>query len=251
MFGQIKISQIGHLAARCIGMVRYVQYLHYTSMFHEQETFDMARQPSEKQVQRIHEAADALHAVGIESPTNDQVLDKMGGGSIADVSPAMREWRKKKKHAEQAMFSMPDSVKNIGLNLLSQMWLVVDSEAQKKVDQAQTEASIKTSELEDELQTCLDSIAKLEQSLALEQKEKLDLKASVEKAHLEIKELEKSAHRLELDKEKALTRLETAKENETSLRKQVNDLQKELVSVAKLHSGRKSPAPSQTSNTKT
>jgi len=187
----------------------------------------MARQPSEKQIQRIHEAADALLTEGIEAPTNDQVLEKMGGGSIADVSPAMREWRKKKKQAEQVMFSMPDTIKNTGLNLLSQMWSAVDSEAQKKVEQAQAAVPLKTVELEEELQTCLDSISKLEESLELESKEKLTLKDKLEEANNEIKQLEKSAHRLELDKEKALTKLETAKENETSLRKQVEDLQKE------------------------
>lgn len=206
----------------------------------------MARQPSEKQIQRIHEAADALLTEGIEAPTNDQVLEKMGGGSIADVSPAMREWRKKKKQAEQVMFSMPDTIKNTGLNLLSQMWSAVDSEAQKKVEQAQSEATSKTVEIEEELQTCLDSISKLEESLELESKEKLTLKDRLDEANNEIKQLEKSAHRLELDKEKALTKLETAKENEASLRKQVEDLQKELVAVAKLGSGSKSTSRSKT-----
>jgi chromosome segregation ATPase len=210
----------------------------------------MARQPSEKQIQRIHEAADALLADGIEAPTNDQVLEKMGGGSIADVSPAMREWRKKKKQAEQIMFSMPGTIKNIGLNLLSQMWSAVDSEAQKKVDQSQIEATSKTVELEDELQTCLDSIAKLEESLALASKEKLALEEMLGEANNEIKQLDKSAHRLELEKEKALTKLETAKENETLLRQQVEVLQKDLVAVAKLGGGSKSTTRSKASTSK-
>jgi chromosome segregation ATPase len=210
----------------------------------------MARQPSEKQMQRIHEAADALLADGIETPTNDQVLEKMGGGSIADVSPAMREWRKKKRHAEQVMFLMPDSIKNSGLNLLSHMWSAVDSEAQKKIDQSHIEATSKTAELEDELQTCLDSISKLEGSLALASKDKLALKSMLEEANNEIKQLHKANHRLELEKEKALTKLETAKENESLLRQQVEALQKDLVAVAKLGGDSKSTSRSKKSKPK-
>lgn len=195
----------------------------------------MARQPSEKQLKRIFEAADSLASLGITSPTNDQVLEKMGGGSIADVSPAMREWRGKKKLSDQIMFSMPDNIKEAGLRFTTQIWAYVDSEAKVRVDQAQNEANIKTSELEEELQECLNSIASLEDSLATKNTDYNSLKEELNNANEEIKALEKSAHRLELDKEKALTRLEIAKENEESYRKQVGVLQNELVLLAKLN----------------
>ena len=195
----------------------------------------MARQPSEKQLKRIFEAADSLASLGITSPTNDQVLEKMGGGSIADVSPAMREWRGKKKLSDQIMFSMPDNIKEAGLRFTTQIWAYVDSEAKVRVDQAQNEANIKTSELEEELQECLNSIASLEDSLATKNTDYNSLKEELNNANEEIKALEKSAHRLELDKEKALTRLEIAKENEESYRKQVSVLQNELVLLAKLN----------------
>jgi septal ring factor EnvC (AmiA/AmiB activator) len=196
---------------------------------------EMARQPSEKQLQRIFEAADSLASLGITSPTNDQVLEKMGGGSIADVSPAMREWRGKKKLSDQIMFSMPDNIKEAGLRFTTQMWAYIDSEAKVRVDQAQNEANIKTIELEEELQECLNSIASLEDSLATKNTDYNSLKEELNNANEEIKALEKSAHRLELDKEKALTRLEIAKENEESYRKQVSVLQNELVLLAKLN----------------
>jgi septal ring factor EnvC (AmiA/AmiB activator) len=196
---------------------------------------EMARQPSEKQLQRIFEAADSLASLGITSPTNDQVLEKMGGGSIADVSPAMREWRGKKKLSDQIMFSMPDNIKEAGLRFTTQMWAYIDSEAKVRVDQAQNEANIKTIELEEELQECLNSIASLEDSLVTKNTDYNSLKEELNNANEEIKALEKSAHRLELDKEKALTRLEIAKENEESYRKQVSVLQNELVLLAKLN----------------
>ena len=196
---------------------------------------EMARQPSEKQLQRIFEAADSLASLGITSPTNDQVLEKMGGGSIADVSPAMREWRGKKKLSDQIMFSMPDNIKEAGLRFTTQIWAYIDSEAKVRVDQAQNEANIKTIELEEELQECLNSIASLEDSLATKNTDYNSLKEELNNANEEIKALEKSAHRLELDKEKALTRLEIAKENEESYRKQVSVLQNELVLLAKLN----------------
>lgn len=193
----------------------------------------MARQPSEKQVQRIHGAADALLARGVEAPTNDQVLEEMGGGSIADVSPAMREWRKNRKQAELVMFSLPDTVKNAGQHLLTQMWASIDQEARKKVEQAHADAASKTAELEDELQTCLNSIAKLEELFSTESREKIKLATQLDDAHRAIGTLEKSVHRQELDKEKALARLENAKVNESSLRTQVEQLQKDLILIAK------------------
>lgn len=193
----------------------------------------MARQPSEKQKQRIHEAADSLVTKGIDTPTNDQVLDEMGGGSIADVSPAMREWRKKRKQAEQMMFAMPETVKKSGLIFLSQMWGAANSEAQIKVDSAHSKATEKTLELEDELQTCLNSLVKIEESLANETKEKEALTTKLEDTTKEIKKLEKSSHRFEVDKETALARLEVSIENETVLRKQVAEFQKELIDIAK------------------
>jgi chromosome segregation ATPase len=193
----------------------------------------MAREPSEKQKHRIWETAETLVAKGIENPTNDDVLQEMGGGSIADISPAMREWRKKRKEASQLMFTMPDSIKNAGLQVVAQMWAAVDNEARQRVEDAEAKAEEKTAEIESELQDSLHSIKNLESSLEQVTSERDDLKSELQGANKEIKALEKKAHQLELDKEKTQTRLESAKENEGLLRKQIEELQKELLSLAK------------------
>lgn len=47
--------------------------------------------------ERIVVAASALAAEGIDSPTNEQVRERMGGGSLSHISPVMREWRESRK----------------------------------------------------------------------------------------------------------------------------------------------------------
>ena len=47
--------------------------------------------------ERIVEAANALVAEGNENPTNEQVRERMGSGSLSHISPVMREWRESQK----------------------------------------------------------------------------------------------------------------------------------------------------------
>ena len=60
---------------------------------------------------RILSAASALTAEGIESPTNDQVRERMGGGSLSHISPVMRQWRQSRKADVVAALDMPADLK--------------------------------------------------------------------------------------------------------------------------------------------
>ncbi|EON7585598.1 DNA-binding protein, partial [Escherichia coli] len=44
-------------------------------------------------VRRIEDAAAALIAAGTPNPTNEQVRQHLGGGSLSHISPVMRAFR--------------------------------------------------------------------------------------------------------------------------------------------------------------
>ncbi|EAW3947066.1 hypothetical protein FES75_24365, partial [Salmonella enterica] len=51
-------------------------------------------------VRRIEDAAAALIAAGTLNPTNEQVRQHLGGGSLSHISPVMRAFRARRR--EQA-----------------------------------------------------------------------------------------------------------------------------------------------------
>lgn len=51
-------------------------------------------------VRRIEDAAAALIAAGTPNPTNEQVRQHLGGGSLSHISPVMRAFRARQR--EQA-----------------------------------------------------------------------------------------------------------------------------------------------------
>ena len=63
--------------------------------------------------QKIMACADELVASGINEPTNDQVRERLGGGSLSHISPVMREWRGNRKDAVVVALDMPTELKNV------------------------------------------------------------------------------------------------------------------------------------------
>jgi chromosome segregation ATPase len=204
----------------------------------------MSREPSEQKKAEIIEAANALAASGNESPTNGEVLQHLGGGSIADISPVMREWRNKRKEASQTMFSMPESIKTAAQQLAAQLWTAIDSEARKKVEDAEKNARIQTEEIDTELKQSYEEIKGLEATLESFRNEKVNLHNQLELANVELRELQSKFHSLEIENEKAKTRLESTQESEKLLREQVAELQKELLNLAKSNTSKQKPTKS-------
>lgn len=59
----------------------------------------MSKLPSPDMVRRIEDAAAALIAAGTP-PTNVQVRDHFGGGSLATISPVMRAFRARQRERD-------------------------------------------------------------------------------------------------------------------------------------------------------
>ena len=60
---------------------------------------------------KIVAAASALVAEGVKNPTNDQVRERMGGGSLSHISPVMREWRQSRQEEVVAALEIPPELK--------------------------------------------------------------------------------------------------------------------------------------------
>lgn len=56
---------------------------------------------------QIRTAAEALLARDHREPTNDQVRDYLGGGSLSTISPVMQQWRAQRKGADRSGLSDP------------------------------------------------------------------------------------------------------------------------------------------------
>lgn len=62
---------------------------------------------------KILSAANSLQAEGVETPTNEQVREYLGGGSLSHISPVMREWRDSKKSEVAAALEIPADLKKL------------------------------------------------------------------------------------------------------------------------------------------
>lgn len=193
----------------------------------------MKRKPSDEKIKEIHAAADALVLEGLDSPTNDDVRAKSGGGSIADISYAMRIWRENRKKEDQQAIELPSEVQAAGLRFVAKIYAQLSGDAAKKIDEVKQAAEKRTTELESELNQCLASLSELEESLRKSKDENEALTSKLDQTVSDLRNIEQIAHKHELEKEKALTKLESAQENEKSLKEQLAALQKELFTVAR------------------
>ncbi len=204
------------------------------------------RNVSPEKQQAIFSAADALVAEGADEPTNDQVRAKMGGGSIADISPAMRKWRESRKHMAVVKLAMPESVTIAGDRFITQLWAAADAEAGKAIDILNAECATRVQTIEAERDEALAEISRVEDETTQlrNQLEKLKSEFSAQVASVET--LTKDNQKLAVDREKARARADAALESQTQAMAQLKDaqannkaLQKELVKLARSASAKK------------
>ncbi|EED2673234.1 DNA-binding protein [Salmonella enterica] len=80
----------------------------------------MNRLPSPDMVRRIEDAAAALIAAGTPNPTNVQVRDHLGGGSLATISPVMRAFRaRQREQAREETIPLPPELQQADAGALA------------------------------------------------------------------------------------------------------------------------------------
>jgi chromosome segregation ATPase len=168
--------------------------------------------------EQVFQAAEQLIEQGTE-PTNRNIRELLGGGSLATITPLLREW----KLLQEQSADIPNSVRLAMDHTLKRVWIEAKDHAKRTFvgDRMLLEARI--SKLEDELRLADEAKEKTDADIA-ELKEKI--KAS--EAAAEIAKSQ-SAERI-ADLKSALSETkEEAKEARTSER----DLNKQLVALTK------------------
>lgn len=204
------------------------------------------RKVSPDKQRAIIEAAEQLVQDGTENPTNDDVRAALGGGSIADISPVMRQWREERKKMVGVQLRMPEAVGKAGERFVAQLWAAADAETGKAIASIKEECESQVAAVEAEREEALGEITRLEGELAsarqaLEAGEQ-ELKNQVTK----LNKLEKEQQAATLEREKAMARADAAQESQEQLVAQLKEaqannkeLQAELIKLARAAGGGK------------
>ncbi|HIE9814671.1 TPA: DNA-binding protein [Klebsiella pneumoniae] len=115
---------------------------------------------------RIEDAAAALIAAGNPNPTNEQVRQHLGGGSLSHISPVMREFRARQRAlASEQTPALPPELAQLLTGQLALLWQAAVKQAEARAlaareqadadiaqaDQERDEAQVKVTALESEL----------------------------------------------------------------------------------------------------
>ncbi|MBB1489603.1 DNA-binding protein [Oceanospirillum sediminis] len=170
---------------------------------------------------RIINAANHLVAKGNDNPTNEQVRQRLGGGSLSHISPVMREWRQERKEDISAALQMPDELKQAVQIALGQVWSTASDMATAQSEQIRTQAREEVDEISTELSESQAEIARLEKALTERQ-------LSNEHQARQLQTLEQTLTEIRTEKEKTDVLNATLTTYQDDYRQQIDTLREEL-----------------------
>lgn len=115
---------------------------------------------------RILDAAEKLVAEGIDRPTNEQVRERLGGGSLSHISPVMREWRENLKVSAIAVREMPNEIRTVLERVGGELWRSATQLADEEVERIRAESVQREVTANDERDEALREIERLEASIS-------------------------------------------------------------------------------------
>lgn len=176
--------------------------------------------------QRIINAANELVASGIESPTNMEVREKLGGGSLSHISPIMRLWRSERKEQITTSVEIPDELKKAIETALTQVWTTSNNIAFSSIEAIKSESNILIDEANNERDEALIEVQRLEDINARLEKELEDKKFDIEAKANQFNEMK--AENLSLQR-----LLDERRERLVKLEADYEKLQQELIAIVK------------------
>lgn len=189
---------------------------------------------------RIIATANALVSEGIDTPTNDQVRERMGGGSLSHISPVMREWRESRKAEVVAALDMPADLKKAVETSLGQLWGMASKLATASVENFRQEAEAAVADATAERDEALKEIQRLEKHLAeltkaLEEKgqEVNQVRSALDQEHNINAQLKADTAALQARIEDRDTQIEGLKADLKEARDDNRKLQGELIEIAR------------------
>ena len=124
--------------------------------------------PSPDTVRRIEDAAAALIAAGTPNPTNEQVRQHLGGGSLSHISPVMRAFRaRQREQAAEQTAPLPPELAQLLTGQLGLLWQAAVKQAEAGVLAAREQADDDIARADQERDEALAKVAALESELAV------------------------------------------------------------------------------------
>ncbi|EAQ3783044.1 hypothetical protein E6V66_23840, partial [Salmonella enterica] len=119
-------------------------------------------------VRRIEDAAAALIAAGNLNPTNEQVRQHLGGGSLSHISPVMRAFRaRRREQAAEQTTPLPPELAQLLTGQLGLLWQAAVKQAETGALAAREQADDDIARADQERDEALAKVAALESELAV------------------------------------------------------------------------------------
>lgn len=190
--------------------------------------------------EKILTAANALVAEGNDNPTNAQVLERMGKGSLSHVSPVMREWRDSRKAEMVAALEIPSELKKAIETSLSQVWTAASKLASATVEKIQQEAQANIDAAANERDEALEEITRLEARINDQVAQHQEKTKELELLRSELDKAQELTAKLQTDMAALSVKAENSREQVKELKAELKSsrddnkaLQAELLKIAK------------------
>lgn len=192
-------------------------------------------------VRRIEDAAAALIAAGNPNPTNEQVRQHLGGGSLSHISPVMREFRARQRAlASEQTPALPPELAQLLSGQLSLLWQAAVKQAEAGTLAAREQADTDIARADQERDEALVKVTTLESELAVLREvvtERDRLLDEVRGLRAEALPLREQVARLTATGEHLAAQLQDTKAELKETREDGRALQAELLALAR-HDGK-------------
>ncbi|EEG0382976.1 hypothetical protein GYL30_004474 [Salmonella enterica] len=185
-------------------------------------------------VRRIEDAAAALIAAGNLNPTNEQVRQHLGGGSLSHISPVMRAFRaRRREQAAEQNTPLPPELAQLLTGQLGLLWQAAVKQAETGALAAREQADNDIARADQERDEALAKVAALESELAVLR----EVVAERDRLLQEVRELREQVARLTATGEHLAAQLQDTKAELKESREDGRQLQAELLTLAR-HDGK-------------
>ncbi|EBL6718038.1 hypothetical protein B6B65_12740 [Salmonella enterica] len=192
-------------------------------------------------VRRIEDAAAALIAAGNPNPTNEQVRQHLGGGSLSHISPVMREFRARQRAlASEQTPALPPELAQLLTGQLALLWQAAIKQAEAGTLAAREQADTDIARADQERDEALAKVIALESELAVLREvvtERDRLLDEVRGLRAEALPLREQVARLTATGEHLAAQLQDTKAELKETREDGRALQAELLALAR-HDGK-------------
>lgn len=124
--------------------------------------------PAPEMVRRIEDAAAALIAAGTPNPTNEQVRQHLGGGSLSHISPVMRAFRARlREQASEPTRPLPPELLQLLQGQLGLLWQAACKQAETDIAAQRDQADADIAQADAQRDEALIRVTQLESELAV------------------------------------------------------------------------------------